>query len=208
MSGYSGKSVCPGWAFPCASRSRPSPGRTAIRRPGLAESGQLGGANIPEKPAIVAEPGRFRIVQFSLGIQERKFLTDWQTVFERAEKILFVRSPALGRRRRPWRSEDCRLRGGRLCGNLLGGRPSFAIFGDFSDVLAIVFAPVLRCVARRPTWRHSATRTCTQWHSASASPKSPMWKTRWRCPVSIASSSARMRAAGRGPLSSRSQIRL
>src|SRR5215467_5179867 len=54
---------------------------------------------------------------------------------------------------------------------------------------------------------HCTRRSCARRMPMPRSSRS-MRKARWRCPASIASSSARMRSAGRGPLPSRSRRRV
>ena len=73
MSGYSGKSVRPSEAFPRRSRPRPSLRRavtSAVRV--WWKTANWARANIPETPAIVAEPRRFRNVPTHFALARSK----------------------------------------------------------------------------------------------------------------------------------------
>ena len=73
MSGYSGKSVRPSEAFPRCSRPRPSLRRAATSAVRVWwKTASWARANIPETPATVAEPSRFRSVPTHFALARSK----------------------------------------------------------------------------------------------------------------------------------------
>jgi len=95
MSGYSGKSVRPSEAFPHCSRPRPSLRRAATSAVRVWwKTANCARANIPETPAIVAEPRRFRSVPTHFAL--------------RTGPLAFVRR-AVGRLASPRRRPERRL---------------------------------------------------------------------------------------------------